>query len=58
MNYLDKNIQRLAFEAQEALPDYGMSSRLMKRLVEANLINGQYEVHVHTFRLWMFPYLA
>lgn len=36
--------QRLAFEAQEALPDYGMSSRLMKRLVETNLINGQYEV--------------
>lgn len=34
--------QRFAFEAQEEL--YSQSGRMMKRLVETNLINGQYDV--------------
>lgn len=36
--------QRFAFEAMEALPDYNKSGRLLKRLAETNLINGQYGV--------------
>lgn len=36
--------QLFAFEAQEAIPDNNKSARLFKRLAEANLINGQYEV--------------
>ena len=36
--------QRLAFEAMEAIPDYSKSGRMMKRLAETNLINGEYEV--------------
>jgi hypothetical protein len=36
--------QRLVFEAMEAIPDYKKSSRCIKRLVQTNLINGQYEV--------------
>lgn len=36
--------QRLNFEAMEALPDYNKSARLIKRLAETNLINGQYIV--------------
>lgn len=36
--------QRLAFEAMEAIPNYNKSARVMKRLAETNLINGQYEV--------------
>ena len=36
--------QRYAFEAMEALPDNQKSVRSFKRLVETNLINGQYEV--------------
>lgn len=35
--------QRLAFEAMEAIPNYNKSARVMKRLAETNLINGQYE---------------
>lgn len=34
--------QRYAFEAMEALPDYQKSVRVVKRLVETNLINGNY----------------
>lgn len=36
--------QRMAFEAMEAIPNYSKSARVMKRLAETNLINGQYEV--------------
>ncbi len=36
--------QRLAFEAMEAIPNYNKSGRVMKRLAETNLINGQYTV--------------
>jgi len=36
--------QRFAFEAMEAIPNYNKSARVMKRLVETNLINGQYKV--------------
>lgn len=36
--------QRLAFEAMETIPDNNKSARIMKRLAETNLINGQYEV--------------
>ena len=35
---------RLDFEAMEALPDNAKSARLVKRLAETNLINGQYDV--------------
>ena len=36
--------QRFAFEAMEAIPNYNKSARVIKRLAETNLINGQYEV--------------
>ena len=36
--------QRFAFEAMEAIPNYNKSGRVLKRLAETNLINGQYEV--------------
>lgn len=36
--------QRLAFEAMEAISNYNKSGRVMKRLVETNMINGQYKV--------------
>ena len=36
--------QRIAFEAMEAIPNYNKSTRVIKRLAETNLINGQYEV--------------
>lgn len=36
--------QRLDFEAMEAIPDNNKSARLVKRLAETNLINGQYAV--------------
>ncbi len=36
--------QRLAFEAMEAIPNYNKSGRVVKRLAETNLINGQYRV--------------
>ena len=36
--------QRFAFEAMEAIPNYNKSARVVKRLVETNLINGQYKV--------------
>jgi hypothetical protein len=36
--------QRFAFEAMEARPNYNKSARVVKRLAETNLINGQYEV--------------
>lgn len=36
--------QRHAFEAMEAIPNYNKSGRMVKRLAETNLINGQYKV--------------
>ena len=36
--------QRLAFESMEAIPNYNKSARVVKRLAETNLINGQYKV--------------
>ena len=36
--------QRLAFEAMEAIPNYNKSARVVKRLAETNMINGQYKV--------------
>ena len=36
--------QRFAFESMEALPNYNKSARVIKRLAETNLINGQYAV--------------
>ena len=36
--------QRLAFEAMEAISNYNKSGRVLKRLVETNMINGQYKV--------------
>ena len=36
--------QRSAFEAMEAIPNYNKSARALRRLVETNLVTGQYEV--------------
>ncbi len=36
--------QHYAFEAMEALPNYAKSARVVRRLAETNLINGQYDV--------------
>jgi hypothetical protein len=36
--------QRFAFESMEAIPNYTKSSRAVKRLVETNLVNGEYKV--------------
>ena len=36
--------QRLAFEAMEAISNYNKSGRALMRLVETNIINGQYKV--------------
>jgi Family of unknown function (DUF6057) len=36
--------QEYAFESMETIPNMGKSSRVIKRLAETNLINGQYKV--------------
>jgi len=36
--------QRFAFETMEAIPNYAKSCRAVKRLVETNLVNGEYGV--------------
>ena len=36
--------QRLAFEAMESIPNYNKSARVVKRLAETNIINGQYKI--------------
>lgn len=36
--------QRYAFEAMEAIPDYQKSGRVLRRLAQTNLINGEYKV--------------
>lgn len=43
--------QRFAFEAMEAIPNYNKSARVVKRLAETNLINGQYKVAEKYLRL-------
>lgn len=41
---LVNSAQRLMFEAMESIPDNNKSSRIVRRLAETNLVNGQYEV--------------
>lgn len=41
---LVNSAQRLMFEAMETIPDNNKSSRIIRRLVETNLVNGQYDV--------------
>lgn len=41
---LTNTAQRFVFEAMEAIPDNSKSSRIIRRLAETNLVNGQYEV--------------
>lgn len=41
---LVNSAQRLMFEAMETIPDNNKSSRIIRRLAETNLVNGQYEV--------------
>jgi len=41
---LTNTAQRLSFETMECLPNYKKSCRIVKRLAETNLINGQYGV--------------
>ena len=36
--------QRLAFESMEAIPNYNKSARVVKRLAETNIINGDYKI--------------
>ena len=36
--------QEYAFESMETIPDMGKSARVVKRLAETNLINGQYKL--------------
>ncbi len=36
--------QEYAFESMQTIPDMGQSARVIKRLAETNLINGQYNV--------------
>lgn len=36
--------RQYAFESMETIPDMGKSARVLKRLAETNLINGQYQV--------------
>lgn len=43
--------QRFDFEAMEAIPDNGKSARVVKRLAETNLINGDYQVSLKYLRL-------
>jgi len=43
--------QRFAFEAQEAIPNYNKSCRLVRRLAETNIINGNYGVARKYLRL-------
>ena len=43
--------QRFDFEAMEAIPDNGKSARIIKRLAETNLINGQYKVSLKYLRI-------
>lgn len=61
--------QQYAFESMETIPDMGKSARIIRRLAETNLINGQYQVsekylhileHTLFYRKWAkntLPYL-
>ncbi len=42
--------ERYMFEAQEAIPNYRKSSRLTRRIVECELINGNYKVAAKLLR--------
>ena len=49
--------QRYAFEAMETIPDNNKSARIVKRLAETNIINGQYDVarkYLHLLEQTMF----
>ena len=59
--------QRFAFEAQEAIPDFQKSARLYQRLVETNIVNGDWKVarkylktlqHARFYRVWANETLA
>ena len=59
--------QRYAFEAQEAIPDFQKSARLYQRLVETNIVNGDWDVarkylkalqHARFYRKWANEMLA
>lgn len=41
---MTNDAERFAYEAQEAIPNYRKSGRVMKRLAECNLVNGHYGV--------------
>jgi len=43
--------QEYAFESMETIPNMGKSARLLKRLAETNLINGQYAVSARYLNL-------
>lgn len=43
LGFLNTSMQ-YDFEAMEAIPDYKKSSRAIKRMVEVNLLNGEYKV--------------
>lgn len=54
---LVNSAQRFAFEAMEAIPDCRKSVRVIKRLAETNLINGQYAVaakYLHLLKKTIF----
>ena len=41
---LINSAQQYCFEAMEAIPDYQKSGRIIKRLAQTNIVNGQYDV--------------
>lgn len=54
---LVNSAQRFAFEANEAISDNNKSARLVRRLVETNIANGQYEVarkYIHMLQKTLF----
>lgn len=42
--------ERYMFEAQEAIPNYRKSARLTRRIIECNIINGNYKVAAKLLR--------
>lgn len=42
--------ERYMFEAQEAIPNYRKSARLTRRIIECDIINGNYKVAAKLFR--------
>ncbi len=43
--------ERYAFEAQEAIPNYRKSGRLMQRIIQCEIINGNYKVAAKYLRM-------